>query len=274
MKIISPFKDYYDSVAQYGIDEGITYYRVTEVINRVDTRDYSKRNEYKMAVNTSNIPVISKIYTGDYYLKGGRYNGFDYFTIGISGKFYNLILSASHGLIRSPEEFFTFYDTRRERYWSDTSECEIVKFFNSTHDSDLFLKYKVPVLMFDNKCLQLNPNLSTLQIQKVLPPYEAFVSIQDYISGVLGVNENPIVQVSDKDMRDAKGFDDWSFKKLPSKRGKVADYRDDKVIKLRELSGCGMVECKKALAPNNDDIDLAYEALRKRAFGVGIIRRG
>ena len=33
-----------------------------------------------------------------------------------------------------------------------------------------------------------------------------------YISGVIGTGEKDTIKISDKDMRDAKGFDDWSFK--------------------------------------------------------------
>jgi len=53
---------------------------------------------------------------------------------------------------------------------------------------------------------------------RMADPFTAFQEIQMYISGVLGTNENDMVQISDTDMRDAKGHDNMSFKKYPTKR--------------------------------------------------------
>lgn len=225
MKIISPFKDYYDSTAQYGIDESVVYHRVPDVIEAVTHQDYSERGRFKMPLTRANVPMVSKIYNPQYRLKSDnvKVEHFDNFTVGVAGKLYNLILSVEYGLIRSAEEFYSYY-TYKRRWFSLDSEDEIVKFFDSSHGSECFELYKTPVFAFGSlptyskQTLHINPNLSKLQFHKILTPYEAFVQIQDYISGVLGVNEYPIVQVSDKDMRDAKGFDDRSFKKLPTKK--------------------------------------------------------
>jgi hypothetical protein len=46
----------------------------------------------------------------------------------------------------------------------------------------------------------------------------AFQEIQMFISGVLGIDENPTVEVSDKDKIISRGFDyKWSFRKEPKK---------------------------------------------------------
>ena len=39
-----------------------------------------------------------------------------------------------------------------------------------------------------------------------------------YNSGVLTNTEDNMIQISDEDRKVAKGFDDYSFKKLPSKK--------------------------------------------------------
>ena len=36
------------------------------------------------------------------------------------------------------------------------------------------------------------------------------------------------------------------------------------VKELREITGCGMMDCKKALSETNGDMDKAIEFLRKR----------
>ena len=57
-----------------------------------------------------------------------------------------------------------------------------------------------------------NPVLKDFQFFRAVSTYQAFQEISMYISGVIGVGEKNTVTISDKDMRDAKGFDDWSFK--------------------------------------------------------------
>lgn len=53
---------------------------------------------------------------------------------------------------------------------------------------------------------------------KLFDAYRAFQEVHMYLSGVLGFN-NPHVPIpDDKTMRDIKGFDNFSFKKAPSKK--------------------------------------------------------
>ncbi|MEO6462658.1 MAG: translation elongation factor Ts [Candidatus Eisenbacteria bacterium] len=44
----------------------------------------------------------------------------------------------------------------------------------------------------------------------------------------------------------------------------MAEISPKLVMELRQRTGVGMMECKKALAETNGDVDLAIEALRKR----------
>lgn len=78
-----------------------------------------------------------------------------------------------------------------------------------------FLRYKCPVFVFQDMRYVLNPRLADYHFQKVKDSFSAFQEVFQYISGVLGTNENPMVTISDKEKRDKKGFDNWSFKKRP-----------------------------------------------------------
>ena len=40
------------------------------------------------------------------------------------------------------------------------------------------------------------------------------------------------------------------------------------VKELREMTGCGMLDCKKALESSNGDMDAAIEFLRKKGLAV------
>ena len=46
----------------------------------------------------------------------------------------------------------------------------------------------------------------------------------------------------------------------------MAAISTDDIKKLRELSGAGMMDCKKALAETEGDIEQAAEALRKKGL--------
>ena len=46
------------------------------------------------------------------------------------------------------------------------------------------------------------------------------------------------------------------------------------VKKLREMTGAGMMDCKKALSEANGDFDLAVEVLRKKGQKVAETKDG
>jgi hypothetical protein len=88
---------------------------------------------------------------------------------------------------------------------------------------DVFFKYNVPVISVEypnaDYITTLNPRLKNFNFYIVKDTYSAFQEISMFLSGVLGVNSPKIVVISDKYMRDKKGFDNMSFKTLaPGKK--------------------------------------------------------
>ncbi len=91
----------------------------------------------------------------------------------------------------------------------------------------LFFEHKVPIFIIynvysnkasnDGQYLKLNPCLKDYNFQKAKDPYTAYQEIAQYISGVIGVNTPETVDISDEDKLWEKGFDNWSFKKTPTK---------------------------------------------------------
>ncbi len=61
-----------------------------------------------------------------------------------------------------------------------------------------------------------NPVLKEMQFYRIVDTYTAYQEIFMYL-GSLAVPLKEVPEISDRDMRDAKGFDKWSFKKPPSK---------------------------------------------------------
>ena len=48
----------------------------------------------------------------------------------------------------------------------------------------------------------------------------------------------------------------------------------DQIKELRERTGAGMLECKKALAENGDDVEKAIDYLRKRGMAQAAKKSG
>ena len=96
------------------------------------------------------------------------------------------------------KEFFTF-DDNVER------NIKLHEEFNSP----IFVVYN----SFEETNLVINPCLRDLQFQKVFEPYTTFQEIDMFLSGVMQSPEKNMINISDKDMRDKKGFNDKSFKK-------------------------------------------------------------
>lgn len=99
----------------------------------------------------------------------------------------------------------------------------IENFFNKKNWKFLenkFLEYKKPVFLYSEyDGLVLDPILKNYSFAKVKSPFEAFQDIYMYISGVLGVDQNPMVEISDKDKAIKKGHGGkYSFKKPPKKK--------------------------------------------------------
>lgn len=72
----------------------------------------------------------------------------------------------------------------------------------------------------DTEVLIKNPILKELDFSKIVDPYTATQEIEMYL-GRLATNNTPPMPVgSDKVIAASKGFDEWSFRKLPTKKRK------------------------------------------------------
>ena len=56
-------------------------------------------------------------------------------------------------------------------------------------------------------------SISNLTKSFKLDAYGIYQEIEMYMGGVLGSQEKETIEISDKDKRDSKGFDNYSFKK-------------------------------------------------------------
>jgi hypothetical protein len=124
--------------------------------------------------------------------------------------------------------------TYGERKGSPKKEEDCKKYFERSGEdhTEFFAERGQPIVVYnpgDPTTLLINCELKKFAFYKVFDAYTAFQELDMFISGVMsspgaGVpskvkpkRPNP-VDISDKDLRDKKGFDDMSFKKAPTKR--------------------------------------------------------
>ena len=244
MRIIGKSKDYYDSALAFGQDESIVYVRKPEVMNE---------DQAKKAIGFGNKDRYFSDAVLDHLLVGGlpdsersiyrnrwrSYSGdLRFYIIGFCGKFYPCVQHKPIGQGGDLPEI-TFYagdKVRLNRRGSDRikeertkEEKKIDRFlaFEFKEGDDLFHKFQTPIIVFDitdcyfrdikENALAINVNLSEYKFFRVKDAFTAFQELSQYIGGVIGVHPDPVGDIADKDMRDAKGFDEWSFKRRPSK---------------------------------------------------------
>lgn len=150
----------------------------------------------------------------------------------------------------SENDYKTFLEAREKEshiYWNRSSYFHVKKFLNvvesikilTARTADVHYKERCPTFLIDmgntkeynpaykrilrhdsRIAITLNPELKKIGFYKVEDPYTAYREIEMFMGGVVSQKENEIVQISDGYMAQAKGFDCYSFKKAPSKKGR------------------------------------------------------
>lgn len=232
MLIISKYTDYYDSVAfSKGVDKSIIYKRENSlVLERKIIKHYDKKDFY--------FPSYCMRSSSQYYNRYGLIR-FETYIVGFCGKMYPLMVTST--VIKKNQ----YQDETVTEYIYD---LEIIKEHTKKYCSNwagnfsdyeamltnkiienLFFEYKVPSFIInesgfnvflqiktsnDGKNLELNPNLKQIQFYKVFETAAAFQEIEMFISGVLGVDSQKTIEVSDKSKIEGHGFDyKTSFRK-------------------------------------------------------------
>ncbi|MFW6246988.1 MAG: hypothetical protein ACOC22_02310 [bacterium] len=225
MLIISKHKDYYDGVVgTTGVDKTIVYDRTLHEIT-----DMKKFPKPFRKDGWSNKNLLSERFT--YNSKSDVYLEASHFIIGFCGRLY----LGFKMVYENPERYFNdvlidyTYDVDEfkkhfKTSWSFADFDEFVEYIKNYDSIDIHRELNSPIFVLDsnptkyyyNKTFIINPVLKDYQFYKVFDSFTAFQEIQMYVSGVLGVGENPMIEISDKDKITQHGFDPkWSFRKEP-----------------------------------------------------------
>ncbi len=235
MRIISKFRDYYDSVQSYGQDDELIYVRnefeeirlfEPRLIRNARCYNVTRHDEVeqKMVGFCGKIyPVIKLSMTGKNPVEKYCYT-LDEVEEFIKnfwdkprqeqylGKYYNYryysVLFTRKSLMKFFEDVKVQVDSFGEVFKSDSSPVFIAEYGKY---------YREPSKIVYNACLK------DVEFYRIFDTYSAYQEISMYLGGVLGLTRSrgkPSYQgqkmddtVSDKDLIVAKGFDKYSFRK-------------------------------------------------------------
>lgn len=226
MYIISKYKDYYDGVVHsMGIDKSIVYDRKMKIFES-NTSDFP--NEFKRErfdYNPLNKPLAWSISLN--LKEDSQYDNYSTFIVGFCGKLYlgwKLIKNTIYGeiidIVYGYDELIKNFNNKS--YWN----VNIDDIYNKIVNMDvmyLFRRYGSPIFVLDKGLKRyddfiINPNLKDYEFYKVFDSFTAFQEIQMFIGGVLGKNENDIIDISNDDKLQQYGYDKWSFRKEEHQR--------------------------------------------------------
>ena len=267
MKILSKFYDYYDSCLAAGVDTTVIFKREQETSDYRDILDeyYQYRTAREQFFSKDKKPhVVSRYATR---LKHNKKLILRTGVVGFCGEFYpyayaNIMDYFDHDY--ESGEYFYSYDELVEfirGYFPDYVKrvkgidlLDIPNEIHRWHADELhehFIgKYTKLESIFRDRGIayfDISPNqsyhygvgfvkypeLKKLNFARVVDPFTAFQKIEQFITVVLGVGEPETVEIGDTYKRDAKGFDEWSFKNQPPMPGKSRKIRKQK----RKLKG-------------------------------------
>ena len=250
MLILSDFHDYYDVVTKQGIDKSIVYDRRETKIpldqfNSQCIQDYPVIREFYEDIK----------YYSSHTMYSCRIESV--LIIGFCGKFYPCIefyeegcppaiptaKTYIHYTYKDTEEFMKLRLTTKDleaffapkskfpRHHSFINKLDqhglkaLFSKYSGVKNDELFIKTKAPVVIYQNNqyhslkhTIYTNYSLKKLQFYKAIDPYMAYQELTMYISGVLGTSRPEPIEISDRDMKFKKGFDEKSFRTDPGTR--------------------------------------------------------
>lgn len=220
MRVISKFHDYYDRALGHGQDKSVMFIRNTD-----ERKDAPAIMEPPQGIERN--------------ARGWFAQGIP-FAIGFCGKVHRgidvTIRSAGENPVRQCcydiETLAGFLSTKK----IDIGEASRSRWFHKTDwrafmqkpqgDASAeawFIEQKIPILVWDRALVQrtasgvvVNPMLKPYEFYRLFDAYQAYQELSMFVGGVLPSASADMATVSDDDRIVQRGFDKWSFRKMPS----------------------------------------------------------
>jgi hypothetical protein len=252
MKIVSKYHDYYDSIMRTGYDDNIVFVRrgwdddpIPIKSNnswRTGSVSYSKyESVIKNYVNPdyfdfsfmSTKPsiwktarAIEKAYVKKTKRRKIRNITVNPYIVGFCGRFFIVYKVTYVSEVDEITYKNIVYD--KNQFADNLKPAPLVGEYPDIFTGNinqLFLDLECPIFWLDctmhrhkDKLLVRNPILEKVGFQKIIDPYTAYQELSMFFGSVFANDEDNMVNISDNDKARSKGFDKWSFKKLPTKR--------------------------------------------------------
>ena len=228
MKIISNFSDYYDVGLAYGIDEKIRFERKTEKISDKGESSYSLRfkkddKKYILLIRHNCIFFCEKAYPFVEAIvfeeimknKEAFYKEEKKIISYFRAEIINFIEKTLNKHINELKNYYfvqSLHNDKKDKRFNEIWFGNDDKIEDSPYHCKVFegLPYQERLITYNL------PLLKKYKFTQVMPPLEAFQKISMYL-GALN-KEKEVVQIKDKYLAQGKGFDCYSFKKMPSKK--------------------------------------------------------
>lgn len=246
MRIISKFKDYYDSAAGYGVDTSVIYERTSKPLPSWSLEEDRQPDvmQYREIAAACRAIVHPDRFRHLYH-----YAEFKTVFVGVAGKIYvglilpyvaldeekqlwqrirNGMYSEMH--VWKPENLTDKQlDQKMEHAWPKATEVTTVREWFASNENarivenvDLFTKYNmvsfVAVQAGSGTSVRVNERLQDYSFQRMMDGFTAFQEISMFVTGVLAQQDQMTHVPTDKELLYARGHDDMSFKTPPTKK--------------------------------------------------------
>ena len=257
MKIYSKFNDYYDSAMAHGVDDHLHWMRDVHEVElplpkSVFSKSHYRDNEYpffKTSIfkecpqpanprkdpgkwSVSFIGVCGRIYPAYTYTIHTSITDHVSYTAYTAADIVRIMTDFKSALLPGFMQSSNIKTKRNhinETFDYKTVNTYLTKHSGSDQFDQYFTEHNVPVFIISTpvECnwneingiavLYLNAQLGQYNFAKVMHSHTVYQKIEMYMSSILGLTEPDIVNIEDKYLAESKGFNKWSFKKMPTK---------------------------------------------------------
>jgi hypothetical protein len=229
MKIVSKFKDYYDSANTWYSDRPL-YIRKTEEFEFSELNRETKqilepvKKIYDTMPSNSDVESIVIAFCGKVYICNEFDNNIFHTTKKLEAYCKKIIKDNYQFYCGSASSVIKELGDKKQKpsWWGreSLSHDSWKRFLSDTNfdiPSDSFIAMKSPVFVLTKIATTLhlitNPLLKDYNFASQVDPYTAFQEIEMYVGNEMVDQMDPNITRTDNDIRDSKGFNNWSFRK-------------------------------------------------------------